>query len=342
VLSELPGAWKQAISAWARINGRGRSVLDGQSYPSRNEEYLLYQTLLGTWPLEGMTSEQEGQYRERIMAYMHKAMREAKLFTSWVNPSPPHENAMARFVEFVLAPENTAFRNEFLPFQRRIAQYGLYNSLAQVTLKVGAPGVPDFYQGTELWDFSLVDPDNRRPVDYEHRRALLQELDAALEQDGPAAVATRLASRPCDDRAKLFVTSVLLRFRRDHLAVFEHGSYDPLDVEGSRREHLFAFARTYGQQRVIVVVPRLIATLLPDSDLQPLGERVWGDTRIALPQDGPTVYRDVLAQHCVRACNRDRAGSPSDDRSRRPRLGHKTLRTADVFQHFPVAFLEGR
>ena len=342
VLSELPGAWKQAISAWARINGRGRSVLDGQSYPSRNEEYLLYQTLLGTWPLEGMTSEQEGQYRERIAAYMHKAMREAKLFTSWVNPSPPHESAMARFVEFVLAPENTAFRNEFLPFQRRIAQYGLYNSLAQVTLKVGAPGVPDFYQGTELWDFSLVDPDNRRPVDYEQRRALLQELDAALERDGSAAVATRLASRPCDDRAKLFVTSVLLRFRRDHLAVFEHGSYDPLDVEGSRREHLVAFARTYGRQRVIVVVPRLIATLLPDSNLQPLGERVWGDTRIELPQDGPTVYRDVLAQHCVRACNGDRAGSPSDDRSRRPRPGQKTLRAADVFQHFPVAFLEGR
>jgi len=148
-------------------------------------------------------------------------MREAKLFTSWVNPSPPHEGAMARFVEFVLAPENTAFRNEFLPFQRRIAQYGLYNSLAQVTLKIGAPGVPDFYQGTELWDFSLVDPDNRRPVDYEHRRALLQELDMALERDGAAAVATRLGGRPCDDRAKLFVTSVLLRFRRDHLAVFE-------------------------------------------------------------------------------------------------------------------------
>ena len=285
----------------------------------------------------GMTSEQEGQYRDRIAAYMHKAMREAKLFTSWVNPSPPHESAMARFVEFVLAPENTAFRNEFLPFQRRIAQYGLYNSLAQVTLKVGAPGVPDFYQGTELWDFSLVDPDNRRPVDYEQRRALLQHSSGTAPRPwrraSPAAHVT--IARSCSSRACFFGSGETI------WPSSSTESYDRLDVEGSRRVHLVAFARTYGRQRVIVV-PRLIATLLPDSNLQPLGERVWGDTRIELPQDGPTVYRDVLAQHCVRACNEDRAGSPSDDRSRRPRPGQKTLRAADVFQHFPVAFLEGR
>jgi len=342
VLSELPGAWKQAIPRWARINARGRSVLDGRAYPSRNEEYLLYQTLVGTWPLTAMTGDDERQYRDRILAYMHKAMREAKVFTNWLNPSQPHEQAMTRFVEFVLAPENTAFRNEFVPFEERIARYGLYNSLAQVTLKVGAPGVPDFYQGTELWDFSLVDPDNRRVVDYERRRTLLQELNAALERDGAPALAERFTTEPRDDRAKLFTTSALLRFRRAHLALFQCGGYYPLDVEGVRREHVFAFARAHGRQRVVVVVPRLIATLLPDTNVQPLGERVWGDTRIELPADAPTSYRHVLTQHCIRACADEQDIPSFDDRSRCPRHGRRTLRVADIFLHFPVAFLEGR
>ena len=179
VLSELPGAWKQATARWARANRRGRSTVEGQSYPSRNEEYLLYQTLIGSWPAEPMDAAQEDVYRDRIVAYMHKAMREAKVFTSWLNPSEPHEQAMTGFVEAVLAPDNTAFRQDFVEFERRVAQYGIYNSLAQLAVKVAAPGVPDFYQGTELWDFSLVDPDNRRPVDYDRRRVLLEEIDAA-------------------------------------------------------------------------------------------------------------------------------------------------------------------
>ena len=147
VLSELPGAWKQIISRWTRINARGRSIIDGQSYPSRNEEYLLYQTLVGTWPLRPMTAEGERDYRGRIVAYMHKAMREAKAYSNWLNPSQPHERAMQRFVEHALAPDNATFRDEFLPFQGRIARYGLYNSLAQTALKIGAPGVPDFESG---------------------------------------------------------------------------------------------------------------------------------------------------------------------------------------------------
>jgi (1->4)-alpha-D-glucan 1-alpha-D-glucosylmutase len=341
VLSELPGAWKQAISSWARINGRGRSVLDGQSYPSRNEEYFLYQTLVGSWPLAGMTPPEERQYSERIVAYMHKAMREAKMFTSWLNPSQPHEEAMAHFVEFVLAPENTAFRTEFVPFQQRIARYGLYNSLAQLALKIAAPGVPDFYQGTELWDFSLVDPDNRRPVDYERRRRLLQELRTAEERDGAASIAERLAAHLCDDRTKLFATSGLLQFRRSRVTLFQCGRYHPLAVEGSRREHLFAFGRTHGRERVVVVVPRLIATLLPDAGVQPLGERIWDDTRIELPADWPATYRHVLTQQCVRARIDGRDSTPSD-RGRHPRHARKVLRAADAFQHFPIAFLEGR
>ncbi|MGH9255820.1 MAG: malto-oligosyltrehalose synthase [Vicinamibacterales bacterium] len=339
VLSELPGAWKQAIARWARINRRGHSFVDGQSYPSRNEEYLLYQTLVGTWPLATMTSDRERQYRERIVAYMHKAMREAKVFTNWLNPSHPHEQAMTRFVDGVLAPENTAFRDDFGRFHERIARYGLYNSLAQVALKIGAPGVPDFYQGTELWDFSLVDPDNRGPVDYTRRCALLQKLDAALEHDDAAALALRLATEPRDDRTKLFATSGLLRFRRAHLALFQRGGYYPLDVQGVRREHLFAFARTHGRQHVVVAVPRLIATLLPDAGAPPLGERVWGDTCIVLAADGPASYRHVLTQGCVRVRLDEREGG--DDGPVPGQGGRRVLRVADVLAHFPIAFLEG-
>jgi (1->4)-alpha-D-glucan 1-alpha-D-glucosylmutase len=258
---------------------------------------------------------------------MHKAMREAKVFTSWLNPSERHEQAMRRFIDTALAPDHRAFRDDFLQFQRRVAQYGIYNSLAQLALKIGAPGVPDFYQGTDLWDFSLVDPDNRRPVDYARRRTLLQELETALAREGAGALAVRLLAVPGDDRLKLYATSTLLRFRRTHLAIFQHGGYDPLTVDGARRDHAFAFARTHGPQQVLVVVPRLIATLLPDADVPPLGERVWGNTRIDLPPGSPPAYRHVLTGECVRARS-------DGDRG--------TVALAEVFARFPIAFLEGR
>ena len=319
VLSELPGAWKQAIATWARANRRGRSIIDGQSYPSRNEEYLLYQTLVGSWPPAPMTAGDEAVYRARIVEYMHKAMREAKLHTNWLNPSEPHERAMTRFVGFVLAPDNAAFREDFLPFARRVAHIGAYNSLAQVALKIGAPGVPDFYQGTEIWDFSLVDPDNRRPVDYGRRRSLLRELDAA------GTVPDGVLGDPLDDRVKLWATSGLLRFRRASLAIFRCGQYHPLHVTGARRDHAFAFTRTLDARQVVVVVPRLLATLLPDADTPPAGERLWGDTAVELPADGPPAYRHVLTH--------DRIDVRRDG-------GRALAALADVFARFPVAFLE--
>ena len=323
VLSELPGAWKQAASRWARMNRRGRSVIDEQSYPSRNEEYLLYQTLLGTWPLAPMTPACERDYRDRIAAYMHKAMREAKVYTSWINPSELHEQAMTRFVDVVLAADNRAFRQDFLAFHRQIAQCGIYNSLSQLAIKIGAPGVPDFYQGTELWDFSLVDPDNRRPVDYDRRRALLAELDADCERDGRAAVASRLLESG-DDRLKLFAMMTMLRFRNDERDMFEQGGYRALDAQGSRSDHVFAFARTHGDRQIVIAVPRLVAALTPEAGVPPLGERVWHDTHIDL--GGRPVargYRDVITGRCV----------PLEAH------GASTLRAADVFERFPIAML---
>ena len=329
VLSEVPGAWKQATAQWARLNRRGRTMVEGQSYPSRNEEYLLYQTLVGSWPLEPVTDERRHEYRERIIAYMHKAMREAKVFTSWLNPSPAHEDAMARFIHAVLAPDNTAFLDSFLPFAARVARYGIYNSLAQAAVKIGAPGIPDFYQGTELWDLALVDPDNRRLVDYAKRRSLLAALDRQVCAAGRLAVATELAASPADDRMKLYATATMLRLRRARRAVFDRGRYAPVASDGPRRDHVFAFTRDLDDHRILVVVPRLVATLLPDADAAPLGERVWGDTQLILPEGPAGPFRDAFTDAPVAETGDSRAGVT-------------TLRVADLLAHFPIGVLETR
>ncbi len=277
-----------------------------------------------------MDEAQEQFYVARIVRYMEKAMREAKVYTSWLTPSEPHERAMTRFVEMVLAADNTAFRQDLEEFCRRIATFGIYNALSQLAIKVAAPGVPDFYQGTELWDFSLVDPDNRRPVDYERRRALLAELDG-FEGAGGAALpgsrltlAGRLMSDISDDRLKLYVTAALLRFRRAHRDLFAEGDYTPLSGEGPRRDHLFAFARRLGERHVVVTVPRLVATLSPDG-AAPLGERVWGETCLRLGGFAAGAYRDVLSGAEVTLV---RNGSAA------------YLKASDMFAAFPIAFLE--
>ncbi len=321
ILSELPAEWREATGRWARMNRKARVTIDDESYPSRNEEYLLYQTLVGTWPARPMSVDDERTYTERIRNYMLKTMREAKVFTSWLNPSEPHEQAMSRFVETVLSPNNIAFRRDFVEFASRVARYGVFNSLAQLAIKIGAPGVPDFYQGTELWDFSLVDPDNRRPVDYSARRALLDALPDP--QAGGTAAAAELLAHPEDDRLKLFATTTMLRARRAAHELFRCGRYEPLPVHGSLRDHLFAFARVHGPQQAIIAVPRLVATLKPDGEA-PLGE-TWRDTRIAVPEDAPRCYRQVFTGSCASVVEAD---------------GRRWLRAADALADFPIAFLE--
>lgn len=317
VLSEIPAEWKAATARWARLNRRGRTLIDGHSYPSRNDEYLLYQTLLGTWPAAPVSADGERAYGARIVAYMHKAMREAKVHTSWIAPSEAHEAAMTRFVEFVLDRGHESFRRDFEVMARRVARHGTYNSLAQLAVKIAAPGVPDLYQGTELWDDSLVDPDNRRAVDYARRRQLLRDLDEAIAGDGQAAVARRLAAVPADDRLKLFVTMTMLRFRRAERAVFDEGEYVPLAASGAMRRHVFAFARTHGTRVAVVAVPRLTVSL---------GD--WADTVIAAPPGAPA-FHHVLADTPVPVI-------PHPD-------GAATvIRAADLFADFPVALLDGR
>ena len=349
-LSELPGAWKQATTRWARANRRGRATIDGQSYPSRNEEYLLYQTLVGTWPLEPMDEEGERVYCERIVNYMHKAMREAKVVTSWLNPSERHEQAMKTFIEDILDPANVAFREDFIDFQKKIAYYGIYNSLAQVAIKIGAPGVPDFYQGTELWDFSLVDPDNRRPVDYRHRATLLDELKSGARGEGGARqMFERFAASPTDDRYKLAVTHKLLEFRRTNAQMFQEADYEPLVFEGPRRDHAFGFVRRHAGRELIVIVPRLVAGLIPDANVAPLGEKVWGDTVARLKRGRESfstasqskMTPDPLAEAADNGRHAENGWlSYGNVLTGERAVAHDTaLRLADVFAHAPVAIL---
>lgn len=329
VLSELPQEWKSRIGRWSRLNRAHRRDIDGERIPDRNDEYLLYQTLIGAWPLEPLTDEAYRNFCDRIQRYMHKAVHEAKVHSSWVNPSPTYDQALWSFVETVLdrVPANR-FLEDFLPFQARVARYGLYNSIAQVLLKITAPGVPDLYQGAELWNFHLVDPDNRGPVDYVARASALDELRATIERIGPdrAAFVRSLFEQPEDGRVKLLTLMLGLEQRRCRPELFQLGDYLPLECGGNKKQHLCAFARVRDRQAVMTVVPRLIAAVAPDEKQLPTGPSIWEDSWVAVPP-WPTLgeYRHVLTGEIFAA---------ESVNSRR------VLPLSQVFGHCPVALLE--
>jgi (1->4)-alpha-D-glucan 1-alpha-D-glucosylmutase len=282
VLSELPAEWRMHVHRWRRANRSKRS--EALQAPSRDDEYLLYQTLVGSWPLRDPDEEGLDAYRARISSYMIKAVREAKRHSSWMRPDAGYERALEYFIDAILAAKKSnRFLADFVPFARRVSWFGMLNGLAQSVLKFGVPGVPDIYQGCELWDFSLVDPDNRRPVDFDRRDTLLTELEKEWDQARPALLRSLLAD-PADGRIKLFVTWRVLTARARHATLFEEGQYHPLRVTGSKAEHVCAFARKLeGASAAIVVVPRLMCKLLDGAEGLPVGEAVWGDTRVAIP-----------------------------------------------------------
>jgi len=285
-LSELPGEWQNALARWTRLNSSKKAVVEDQPAPDRNDECLLYQTLLGAWPAEPLTPEAHVQFRERIAAYMQKATKEAKVHTSWVNPNEEYDAAVQTFVHRLL-PENRddPFLQELLALQRRVAFFGYFNSLAQVLLKMTCPGVPDLYQGTELWDFSLVDPDNRRPVDYRKHRQILAVLRGRIDGAGHdlTQLTRELLADLSDGRIKLFLIYQTLNFRRKHEEIFAHGDYLLLEAVGSKRDHVCAFARTFGDGALIVAIPRLVVRLAGGVERPPLEAEVWGETRLLLP-----------------------------------------------------------
>ena len=289
VLSELPREWGGRLSRWSRINAVHRRRVGDDWAPDRNDEYLFYQSLLGIWP-NGATSA-SGEMVSRLTASSLKAAREAKVHTSWLNQEEEYEAALARFVGRSLqGPTAARFLAEFLPFQRRLAALGMVSSLAQLVLKVVSPGVPDFYQGTEVWDYSLVDPDNRRAVDYGARAALLAAVEPLLggeaEAGGDRGGAVEAMLEEWEDgRIKMLVTAALLRLRRRRRSLFESGSYLPLRVEGAAADHAVALARCDGSEAIIAVVPRLLAGFAGADGTRPWRAAVWQDTRVVLPAE---------------------------------------------------------
>ena len=295
VLSEIPEEWNRAIYRWREMNRPKKARVEGGAAPDANEEYLLYQTLVGTWPLEEAGDEGHEAYVARIRAYMQKAVKEAKLHTSWINPDEEYERAVADFVGAVLdRGANAPFVADLAAFQRLTARAGMLNSLSQTLLKVAAPGVPDFFQGTEVWDFSLVDPDNRRPVDYGLRRRLLDSLREG-EEAGRAALTEELLASPEDGRVKLYVTSRALNFRRARAALFAEGEYVPLEAEGPRARCAVAFARRLGNEEVLAVAGRFFTRLGAGGagGLRLAGD-AWGETSLPLGGLGGRRFRDVF------------------------------------------------
>ena len=246
VLSEIPHLWRKAVNRWARVNRRHRREVDGQPAPSRNDEYLFYQNLVGIWPPAIADAKEIARLTARMIAYMEKATHEAKVHTSWINPASEYDAAVHQFVAAVLADHaKNRFLADFRQFHEQIVNWGLYNSLSQLLLKLTSPGVPNVYQGQELWDFSLVDPDSRRPVNFVARRKMLARLRKNVGRDDRSllSLAAGLARNPRDPRLKLFVTWRALQFRRQHGDLFGLGDYVPLDVEGAKTPHVCAFAR---------------------------------------------------------------------------------------------------
>jgi (1->4)-alpha-D-glucan 1-alpha-D-glucosylmutase len=330
VLSELGEDWRGHLRRWRVLNRRKKRNLEGQLAPSANDEYLLYQTLIGAWPLEPMDGPAHEIFVERIVAYMLKAIKEAKIHSSWINPDTDYEGAVTVFVrELIGNPERSPFLSDFLPFQARVARLGMYNSLSQVLLKLAAPGAPDFYQGNELWDFSLVDPDNRRAVDFAHRQQMLEELQALdrLPKEAYTVAVRNLFENWIDGRVKLYVIWRVLGLRRREPSLFRDGDYLPVNAVGSRSEHICSFARMHADRWVLVVAPRLFAGVSDAQDDGPLPGSVWSDTWLELPAEFPErgIHNLLTAEPC----------------SIHAREGIASLYMPELLAHFPVALLVG-
>lgn len=327
VLTEIPREWSERVRAWARINKKKKTMIDGSEAPDRNEEYLLYQTLIGAWP-EGQTAGSAYDiFVQRIKDYMLKASREAKVNTSWINPNGKYEDALLAFIHAVLTPmRRDRFLDDFLSFQRTVSHSGMFNSLSQTLLKITSPGVPDFYQGTELWDFSLVDPDNRRPVDFEKRTRMLAELRRKEAAMPTADLARQLSLNMNDGMIKLYLISKALHYRRTNRTLFEQGEYLPLTAAGEKAGHVCAFARRTGNASIIVVVPRFLTRLVTGSEAVPFGDAMWKDTYLnLLDVEAGSQHKNIFTGEVIGV-------EPQQE-------GKQGLALSRIFTSFPVALM---
>ena len=323
VLSEMPEAWEACLKRWSAFHRSKKLLVGGIAVPDRNQEYFLYQTLIGAWPL---FEKQMADFKERIKVYVVKAAREGKINTGWIKPNLEHENALTAFVEAVLDEHNNQeFLEDFKAVQADLAYCGALNSLTQVLLKIASPGVPDLYQGTELWDFSLVDPDNRRPVDFQERLRLLRDIKKTAAPDA-GSLAARLKETWKSGALKMYVIYQALNFRKAHQGLFMEGDYLPVKVRGPRDKHVVAFARRFEGTWAVVAAARFFSGLVDGGDGS-FKKGAWEKTSLALPADAPGQYVNVF-NGATLACRQDRR--------------KKALPLAPLFQDLPVALLWGQ
>ena len=312
VLSELPDEWRAQVKVWSDLNQSKKIKRHGATIPDRNDEYFFYQTLIGSLPF---TESEYPEFKQRVKEYLTKAIREAKVHTAWLRPDSEYEEGCIAFIEAVLSDQE--FLQQFKSFQQKIAEYGIFNSLSQTLLKNTAPGVPDLYQGAELWDLSMVDPDNRRPVDYGQRMQMLENIKS---QSDPLALIQQLLAEKETGGVKLFLTYKLLQTRKAHADLFLHGDYLPLQFVGQHATNAIAFARRYQGQTAIAIAPRFFTQLMQPGEL-PLGSSVWSDTVLKLPEGMPQIWQDAITGETVQA--------------------EGTIALSDALNHFPVALLVG-
>jgi (1->4)-alpha-D-glucan 1-alpha-D-glucosylmutase len=324
VLSEMPEEWRAASARWHKLNRKHTRLVEDERVPDRNEEYLFYQTLIGAWPRYWLLKQGvPTDVTERIQAYMQKAVHEAKVHTSWVNPNPAFDQAIGEFVARVLDPEkNAAFLKDFEDFLEELDHFALFNCLSQVLLKVASPGVPDIYQGTEFRDFSLVDPDNRRPVDFSVRRRCLEDLDQRANENKAKLLADLISTRS-DDAMKMYILSRALRCRRDLPGLFCEGEYFPAVASEPFADHVCAFIRRQGTNEVLVCAPRLLRRVFRSREM-PIGA-AWRDATLHLPNGtAGRRWRDVFSDETLTTVEAN---------------GAHSLSLAGIFRHFPVALL---
>jgi (1->4)-alpha-D-glucan 1-alpha-D-glucosylmutase len=327
VLSEMPSVWLLHLRRWRDWNRAKRPQIDGQPAPTRNDEYLLYQTLIGTWPSEPPDDAGWKAFTERIEQYALKAAREAKEHTSWANTNAEYESALVDFTRAILdRSAHNRFLADFEDVVRRIARIGTFNSFSQTLLKLTSPGVPDIYQGNELLELNLVDPDNRRPVGYDRRRELLATLKRETTSNHELPTRVRdLISGPDSNAAKQYLTWKTLTFRRQQPHLFHRGSYIPLHAIGEKSEHVVAFARQHEGRTIIVAVPRLSGRLMGENHDSVCEEAIWRDTTLEIPSDRVTCYHNLFTGECLPL--------KPDAMTRIP--------LSDLFRNFPVAVLVG-
>ncbi|MGE3939756.1 MAG: malto-oligosyltrehalose synthase [Nitrospirales bacterium] len=327
VLSEIPKEWRQRLRLWSRLNKKAKQILEEKLVPSANEEYLIYQTLLGIWPVNPLQEDTRSHFLERMNTYILKALKEAKENSSWLNPDETYESAVLSFLNRILdMSSDNKFFQDFLSFQSRIALYGIYNSLSQVLLKITAPGIPDFYQGTELWDFTLVDPDNRHPIDYATHQQLFDRLQVRLRGENRSTLLAQLLKSPEDGVLKLFLTAETLKFRNAHRTIFRQGAYHPLKVMGEQAFHVCSYMRSYQNQHCLIVFPRFLTGLKFEPGHLPIGEPVWNQTWLNIPSDlGIETWRNVYTQQPL---------------TLQKHSNMIDLPISMIFQHFPFALLE--